>query len=438
MRASETERIRALQAAVAAREQEIEALKEQKSQLQSQLVTASASGEDLLGCYPVYDYCGRKPRKNIRDVPVEQYSNIIVQFEVATKGVEHQNAQDLLAMTELKTYIREQERAERMWVEKKKKLAEKIGFDLPSSSPARRAQLMELQGYQPEADAEEIEARKKIVAREINAALFLRYCKGKTIEIMKNKLKERDGMVDVIDQLYNNIRVADRDLELLNQEMDKLRASEEGVIQCIEDKETEAGNQQILIEQVEQLVQTIKEEKEVLLLDTCEPQERILKAQDYRLQQLEKRLKVTERCLRNNCSIKDVKAILETKWESASPETLELRDDLMDIDRIIPADEKIHPALYNLFLREKEILAQAICKINILVAEKESVMASQACKLEALSRACNQSIQDLDDVANSAAFDEEKQRQLALDWARQQRTLYLALLREKTTLEARR
>eukprot|EP00796_Vickermania_ingenoplastis_P005487 gene5487-3961_t len=431
MRPSEVERIRELEGAIAAREREIEELKEHKEQLQSQLVSISASGEDLLRCYPVYDYCGRRPKKNIREVPIEQFSNTLVQFDVATKAVKHQNAQDTIAVTELKNYIREQGRAEKLWREKKQKLAEETGIDLPYTSAARRSELMEMQAYQPEADPRELDARRKILLKELAAGQLIRAAKGKTIEVAKKKLAEREEMVTAIDELYNDIRVADRDIELTNQEVDRLRGSEEHAVQCIEYKNSEESHKHLLVEQVQQLVQNLNEERQELVLDKCDPQERVMKAQDYRIRQLEKRLKATERCLRNNCSIKDVQAILESKWDAVTPESLELQGDLMDIERIIPADEKVHPGLYNLFLREKEKLAQSICKINILVAEKESVMASQACKLEALSRACNQAIQELDEVANNAAFEEEKQRRQALEWAREQRAYYCELLQEK-------
>lgn len=436
MKASEVERVRELEAAIASREREIENLKEQKSQLQSQLVTMSSSGDDLLACYPVYEYCGRRAKKNIRDVPVEQVGNMVLQFEVATRAVQHQNAQDAQAITELKHYIREQQKSEKMWLTKRRELADKTGIDLTYASAARRSDLMNLQAYQAEASAEEVDGMKRLLQKEINAANVIRAAKGRTIELGHKQMEERNEMINAIDQLYNNIRVADRDLDLLAIEMDKLRASEEGVIQCIEDHDSKEAHNQMLVEQVEQLVVSLKEEREVLLLDKCEPQERLLKAQDFRLRQLERRLKATERCLRHNCSIKDVNAILESKWDNIAPDALEMRDDLLDLERVIPSEEKVHPALYNLFLREKEKLAQSICKINILVAEKESVMASQACRLEALSRACNQSIQELDDVANNAAFEEEKQRRQALDWARQQRNYYCDLLQEKSALSS--
>lgn len=434
MRSSGQERARELEAAIAVRKQELDELKEQRHQLESQLITASASGEDLLGCYPVYEYCGRRPRRSLKDVPIEQVGNVTIQFEAAMKAIEHQNSQDDLMIAELKKSIRQQEYAEKLWREKKNELAKKTGVDLAFSSAARRTELMNLQGYRPDASPEEVEARKRILRKEMAAGRLIRFLKGKTIETAHRQMEERNEMVNAIDQLYNDIRVMDRDLEEQNRQIEELRMDEEDVIKVLDDRDATEARNQLLIEQVQLLVQSVREEKLDVLLTKCEPQTRVLKAQEYRLNQLEKRQRMTEECLKSNCSIKDVSAIVEAKWESLPPDALVVEDRHMDVEAILPADEKIHPALFNLFLREKEKLAQGICKFNVLVAEKESALASQVCKLEALSRACNQSIQELDDTANGAAFEEEGQRCQALEWAKQQRALYSDLLYEKNKL----
>lgn len=438
MKITEAERVRELEILVHTLEQELSTLKEKKENFQSQLtvVTGSSSKADLLEQFPCYEYCGRRPRKKFRDLPIEQVCNLVQQFEVATKSVRDQNALDSKCITELKNYIREQEQGEITWRKKINDLKDKTGVDLAHCTTSQREHLLSLQSFESEAFMEEAAARRKLLRKEIQAASTLVKAKGKTILIGKEKTESVEALQCEIKQLINDVRVVRRDIEVETNALEDERVLESDVQSSLEEKKNVENNNRMLIEQVEQLVQSLTEEREVMRLEKYAPQERLLKAQDYRLRQLEKRRKATEICLRHHCSIRAVNAILESKWEAAPVETLDGRDDLLDVDRVIPEDEKIHPALHNLFLREKERLAQAICKMNIVVAEKESVMASQACKLEALSRACNHSIQELDDTANKTAFEQEDLRREAQEWAHQQRLFYYELVREKNTLSA--
>lgn len=415
-------------------DREVEELTKRKTELQTQLVSYSSSDDDLLACYPAYEFCGSRPLRDIRHIPLEQVGNIDLQLHVATDAIHHQNKMDTQTITELKEYIKEQEKMEKMFLAKDKELCDKTGFDFRVSSAVIQPELINSPVFEGETAPGELEVRKKLLAKEIKAAASLVQLKGKTIEFGHKKMEEREEMIKAIDMLYNDLRVADRDMEIQENQLVALRTSEEDLMQQLEVANGIEGQKQMLVDNVKQLVLTIREEREGVELDKCEPQERLLKAQDYRLQQLKKRLHVAEKCLQQNCSIKDVNAIMENKWLTACPETFASRDDLMDLERVIPAEEKIHPALYNLFLREKERLSKSICKMNVVAAEKESVMASQSCRLEALSRACNNSIQELDDVAAKAAFAEEKQRREVFEWARQQRAYYCELLQERNEL----
>lgn len=438
MKVTDAERVRELEVSVLSLEREVETLKEKKQDLHAQLmgVAGTSGSDDLLVSFPCYEYCGRHPRKKFCDVPVEQFSNLFLQFEVAAKSVRDQNVLDLKCISELKNYVLEQEKAERAWRKKINELKDKTGIDLAHCSEPQRENLLSLQSYQPDAYMEEIAARRKLLQKEIHAASLLVKAKGKTIQIGREHAESLKNLQTEISQLTNDIRVLKRDIEVHKNAIDDARELEEGVIHYLEEKKSVEASSRMLVEQVEQLVESLGEEREVMWVEKYGPQERLLKAQDYRLGQLEKRRRVAEGCLCHHCSVKAVNAILESKWESVPVEGLDSREDLLDVDRVIPADERIHPALHNLLVREKERLAQAICKINILVAEKESVIAAQACKLEALSRACNQSIQELDDVTSSAAFEEESLRLQALQWARQQRSYYYDLVKEKNRLSS--
>lgn len=436
MKVTDAERARKLEASVLMLEREVKALKEKKESLHSQLVaaTGTSGSDDILVSFPCYEYCGRHPQKKFCDVPIEQFSNLSLQFEVATKSVRDQNNLDMKCISELKKYIKEQEQTERRWRKKIKDLKDKTGVDLASCSDLQRQNLLKLQSYESDTCIKEIEARRKLLNKEIYLASLLVKSKGKTLQKAKERVDELENIQNENSQLANDIRVIRRDIDVEKNGIEDAEVLWNSVATGLEEKKNVEATSRLLVEQVQQLVQNLSEEREVMLLEKYGPQERLLKAQDYRLRQLEKRRRAAEGCLRHHCSINAVNAILESKWESSPVASAETLDNLLDVDRVIPADEQIHPALHNLFVREKERLAQVICKINILVAEKESVMAAQACKLEALSRACNQSIQELDDVINSAAFEEESLRQQAVQWARQQRDYYCDLMREKSRL----
>lgn len=434
MRATQSERERELETAIALREKEIQDLEAQKAELQSRMAVATpALREDpLLSSFPVLDYCGKKPRKQILTVPVEQVGNILAQFNIAQRTISQQNRKDDVEIKELRRMIRQEEKREQQWTRKAQKLTDEAGVDLSLISEKGRENAMKMQKYQSEASMEELTARKLLVQKELHAGKSVTEKKGNAIKAMSAVVEQRRVIIDEIDDLYNKIRVVDRDTTLEMERIDELNAEMESINACMEEKRQIMDSASRVL--IEQDVLDLKTEKNETVTTQRIPQERVVKAQDYRLAQLEKRLKAIDQALAKNHLARDVEKILANNWSYNSIDVSEDKAEMYDIERIIPAQEKIHPGIYNLFLTEKETTHRTVSVLNIGTKEKEEVVAAMTVKLDALCQQYNMSNQELDELAADATYAEEQQRRQALRYVQEQRKYYEELQNEKQRL----
>ncbi|CCW68209.1 unnamed protein product [Phytomonas sp. Hart1] len=422
MQATESERVKELETAIALRKKEKEELERKKALLQSEALDPDAGPriDALLDSFPVLEHYVAGARKSIQDIPVEQVVHVLSQLQIAERAIIKQNANDAAEVKGLQRSFEKQQ-------SKHTALSAKIQELSASLKLSRIAE-----GRQPPQvipPLVELKARKKLIQREIRAGNVVREKKGNAIHKLSEMVANHRSVIDEIDELYNQLRVLDNECAVEMERIECLSAEVEEAESYLERKRQATDPVSCLL--VKQNVIELKTGKnEVTNLQRI-PQERVVKAQDYRLAQLERRLKAIETTLQNNHLKRDVDKILTRKWLANTIAVSEDPKDFYDIEQIIPAQEKIHPGVYNLFLSEKEKMARTVSLLNIGTKEKEEVIASQVCKLEALCREFNMIIEELDELTANTTHIEEEERKRALAFIQEQRSYIYNLICEK-------
>ncbi|AYU81172.1 hypothetical protein LdCL_300042800 [Leishmania donovani] len=436
MKAIKAAREREIEANIALREREIAALEQEKTELQSFMTRANPKMREdpLLASFPVLNYCGRKPRQTIQNVSVEQYGNIMVQLEIAKKAIDAQNHKDRVEVQELSRLIREQEKQQKTLTQKARRLGEDAGIDIKYFTERRRGGMMKMQDYKTEVSVAELEARTRLVDHEVKVARLLAEKKGAAILALTKLVVKRRSTIDDIDSLYNEIRIVDRDTTVASEELARVNADIQDADAWLEARPNPADS--VARKVIEEDSATLREEKEQTVNEQRVPQERVIKAQDYRIAQLEKRAKIVEKAIKNNGLSREVDKIVAHGWSQREVEVPEDQEELYDIEKIIPAQEKVHPGIYNLLLTEKEKTARIVSILTITAKEKEELIAALTTRLEKLAAECTAAIQELDNYASGMVFSEEQQRVQALKWVREQRRRCAKLFYQKSLLES--
>lgn len=435
MKATVPERMREIEASIAIREREVAELEQEKAKLQASMAVGNPEMREdpLLASFPVLDYCGKRPRLPITTIPVEQYGNTMIQLDIAKKAIEEQNQKDRVEIQELLRLIREQEKNYKTITARTAKVAEDAGLDLKSLTARRRGEMVKMSEYESATSVAELEARKRLVDHEVKAAKIIAEKKGEALIALSNLVEKRRGTIDDVDSLYNQIRIVDRDTAVEMEALERLKAEMADADAWLADRPDPADS--VARKVIDEDAVNIKSEREQTVNEQRIPQERVIKAQDYRIAQLEKRAKAVDVALKNNGLSRQAERLVANSWSRRDVEVPEDQEELYDIEKIIPAQEKVHPGVYNLLLTEKEKTARNVSILTITAKEKEEVMASLSIKLGNLAAECNAAIQELDIYASEAAFAEEKQRVQALKWVREQRQHCAKLAEEKTRLE---
>ncbi|CAG9578610.1 conserved hypothetical protein [Leishmania major strain Friedlin] len=436
MKAIKAAREREIEANIALQEREIAALEQEKTELQSFMTTANPKmrGDPLLASFPVLVYCGRRPRQKVQNVSVEQYGNIMDQLDITKKAIDAQNHKDRVEIQELNRLIREQEKQQKTLTQKARRLGEDAGIDIKWFTEHQRDKMMKMQNYKTEVSVAELEARTRLVDHEVKVAKLLAEKKGAAILALTKLVEKRRSTIDDIDSLYNEIRIVDRDTTVASEELARVNSDIQDADAWLEERLNPADS--VACKVIEEDSATLKEEKEQTVNEQRVPQERVIKAQDYRIAQLEKRMKVIEKAIKNNGLSREVDKIVAHGWSQREVEVPEDQEELYDIEKIIPAQEKVHPGIYNLLLTEKEKTARIVSILTITAKEKEEVIAALTTRLEKLAAECLAAIQEMDDYASGMVFSEERQRVQALKWVCEQRRHCATLFYQKSLLES--
>ncbi|ORC90685.1 uncharacterized protein TM35_000071090 [Trypanosoma theileri] len=436
MRPNKVERRKELECAIALRQKEMEELQRRKSELEEALSMRSGAlaAGDLAAAFPVLDYCGARPRKDVRQLPIEHVGTVMTQFDIALKAITQYNHSLQQQIDELNRRIKTEGQRCAKVKQNTKLLADTTGCQVGTTNDVNGNKLLNNDGE--EVTVQELERRKAIIEREIKAGQLLIKKKEKAILSMSDMLQERQEILDEINALNNEIRVTERDTRCEEEALQELNAEHAAL-----DAKLNAA-MQVNVSSSRQIIQkgieAIKDEIDETVNGTRRGQERVIKAQDYRIEQLERRLECIQKALQNNNLVREVDSLLSRNWESNGELVLvDSEADMYDLEKIIPAQEKCHPVIYKLLLAEEERLSRRIETLNTIVKEKEDVIDALACKVEALSRECQKAIQELDQLASGAAYEEEKQRIKAMEYIQEQRLHYSDLFFERQKLKSK-
>ncbi|RNC61216.1 hypothetical protein TcCL_ESM00982 [Trypanosoma cruzi] len=436
MRPNKIERRKELELAVALRQKELEGLRRRKAELEEELsiTPQNLTSGDLSAAFPVLDYCGARPRKDLRTVPIERVGNMLTQFELASKAISERNQALMHEVNELNRRIKAQGKHYIRVSEQTKNLEDATGVRAQGGDQAseRRAFLRQ---NETDVTPQELESRKALILKEIRTGRILLKKKEQTIFEMTNAVQLRREILDEIDALNNGIRVTDRDLKCEKEALQALIAEHDDVDAKLNKAMIAKESSSRLL--IQEGIAEMRDEISGTVTESRQRQERVIKTQNYRIEQLEHRLECIEKALQNNNLLHGVDAALSQSW-AAKGDLMTLGDDvdMYDSDKINPSQERCHPAIYNLFLAEKNRLTRCISLLNLVAKEKEAVIDALGCKAEALSKECQEAIQELDQVASGAAYEEENQRVKAIEYIEQQRLRYSDLFFEKHRLKS--
>nr|CCC91193.1 conserved hypothetical protein [Trypanosoma congolense IL3000] len=447
MRANSIERRKEREVALALRQRELDELRARKEQLSGELgMELSALGnEDISTAFPVIGYCGSRPKKDARKIPVENLGSVMNQFEIAIGAITQNNRDLKQQISELNRCIKSETENFVRLREAAKVLADSTGVSLDPNAVQHMGNKSRdgtendesVQGEGEEETISSLTKQKILVAKEIRAGRQLVKKKEEAVLAIDNALQSRKSAVDELNALYNDIRVTDRDIKSEKETLRQIITEHDAVDAKLNEAiERNVSKTRLLIEQG---TNEIKSELAETVSASRRGQERVMKAQEFRVDQLEKRLESIQRALKNNHLSRDVEAIVSQRWASGGDSLVEPypEDCLYNIEAIIPSQETCHPAIYNLLLTEKERLARRISLLGIIAKEKKEVIDALACKAEALARECQQAIQELDHVASAAAYEEEMQRVEAMEYIQKQRLHYSDLFKEMWKLKSR-
>ncbi|RNF06625.1 hypothetical protein TraAM80_03821 [Trypanosoma rangeli] len=438
MRPNKVERKRELEFAVALRQKELEELRHRRTQLEQGLCLShdALDANDLSAIFPVLEYCGPKPRRDLRTIPIAHVGSVLMQFELAFKAISEHNQTLLHEVKELNRRIKAEGKNCAKVQENTKELEDTTGVKAKSQEEANGRNSLLFQNN-TDVSLQELTSRKALIAKEIRTGQLLIKKKEESLLEMANTSRQRQELRDEINALNNDIRVIDRDLKCEKEALLALVAEHDDVDARLCKLMATRESTALIANTSQEGIAEIRSEISGTVAESRQRQERVIKTQNYRIEQLEHRLECIEKALQNNHLSRAVDAALSGTWASKGElMTLCNEEDMYDADKINPTQERCHPAIYNLFVTEKDRLSRSIGLLDLVGDEKEAVIVALRCKAEALSEECQDAIEELDQVTSDAAYEEEAQRLKAIEYVEEQRLRYADLFLEKSKLKS--
>lgn len=477
-----SERLQELQAALTLRQREISQLGVRKSELIEQQrathkssalgsTSSAASREDPVASFvadhPVFSFCfGRESEELVWKLPIEQIGNVIAQLDAGMLALRQKQKEVTKADDAAGVQQRKASAAELRLEERIRTLADATGLPKSHTSATTAARYKTapigamlddvISGTETPAQLRQIinKARKEIHMVEI--------MKKKNLVVMQgfeSALKRQDAIKEDIIRHRNKIRCLQRDvtekkltLEDMLMEHDVLDKQLTLAMKPQSGDRTRAILDRDVAELKRQMEDCVEGERRV--------QDRVIKAQEYRILQLEKRLASVKRALQDhNLTNRVESAILATlvnqdggernsndsRSSSASmsphrggelPLGVDLNDKaaLYNIDTIVPPQELVHPALYSLLASEKDALAAAVSGQQTTLTSRDQTVESMALEVAKLTLALDEAQTLLDMTTTQIALIEDEQQDSLVEEVLEQREQYRALLHDKNQL----
>jgi hypothetical protein len=287
----------------------------------------------------------------------------------------------------------------------------------------------------------EIESLKCAIAsitKEIHASHAIKNKKDRLIRELQGALERKEDIEARVGEMECVMQCMERDIKVKQRELEKLMEQHERI-----DAEITSAlhSRAVTCEAaLDSDIAAIRKQIELTVEGQRRVQDRVIKAQEYRIHQLEKRCEAVECSIRNH----SLSATVERLLQSLIDEKDEFNerqivvplatDDLYGIDQIIPPQETVHAAIYSLFVSDKERLAKVIAQKRQALHEKKVLQQSLSDKVEELTANYDEVVGLLEAAAAEASTEEELTRQSAICDASLLRKQYQALMKEKIAL----
>jgi len=228
---------------------------------------------------------------------------------------------------------------------------------------------------QKAAQIAEMEELERKLEQEHRAAETIIRKKTSLIEHLEAEIALKKEEQEQLNLLYNDIRVKDRDLQELEREIAAMTQADKArnlaLVAAKEKHDETAFN--CIDDDIKFLRDMVKSKK-----DQKRHQERVIKAQVDRTKALTDRLETIAAGIRDLA----LEARYAETMRGAVAATEAPAGAADDLDRIEPANEMVPVATYELLSRDLEAMRAAVSRKDIMVLEKEAVVAALDIKLE--------------------------------------------------------
>lgn len=343
---------------VAEKDNAIATLEERIAQYDAEIARihaeTSQNDEDMLALQKQQQQADKNP-KNIN---AEDAFDTIVRLESTLKIVTKRNAvieKDNLARDKL---LKDRSKLLLKKSEEEQRLIHATGYH-PEQAANDEAKSDELRE-----NSERARVLEAAIEKEIHAADVVIKKKRALIADLSVKVEEQKAKENTLLQLYNDVRVVDRDVQEANRDLEALKA-DYGKIETSLVEGSENNGRDVAVRSLQGDRDFLREEIKKHKLDKAR-QEKVIAAQLSRTKVLQDRLDVVMAAVRDMRLERDLDAYERQSGRglvttSADPE---------DPDRILPADETVPIEMYELLHRDYEAMRSIADRKAILVTEK--------------------------------------------------------------------
>jgi hypothetical protein len=350
-------------------------------------------------------------------------------------------------------------------------------------------------GQRTSRENKSLNARLLLVAKEIRDAQVVIAKKQQTIRDLEKTIKKQTALERATLDIYNTIRVKDREVREQKIVLEKLMTEHESIdarlrkMQAIEAVSVENKMLENVAAIKQQVAYGAAEEQQV--------HQRVIKVQEFRLAQLQRRLRIISDALASHHLRDDVEVMISEALELqhrqnegpgnsqfgsggspnssaaspsrprgreravggasrvptkastsslsparsqyADPISMEVaslsEDELFDVDLIVPPNERVHPAIYSLLISEKERLDKKVGLQRILIAEKGAAMEMTKGKLEHVHITYDEAVKTQRRTAAMARISEEEHKAALVERVADNRDLLQSLKGEHCELK---
>ena len=282
---------------------------------------------------------------------------------------------------------------------------------------------------------EQLRIRIRVLEKELRTAVTIRQKKDRTVKEMQQTIERKHAEVEERLGMQNTLRVMDRTVRERKEELTALLTKHSQLdrelkrLTAAKDQTTLAllgRDNHLLTERMGDVVEQRR------------TQDRVVKAQEYRIKRLQARLATVELALERSGLKKDVESRVAEVVAAAGNQLVKLPDDPKDlyiIDNIAPVQEKVHPALYALLSACRASLEKHQGMQQVMIGEKQEVLLALEAKATDMREDYNRAEQELFEATQAVGEKLEEEKVRLGDEMIKRREQYNAAIREKNEMK---